>query len=99
MTTSNKQIRSNIMEILDNNSKNIPDGVYLELCNELQKFNFVDNDEDKIIEEANRIIMARRNARNVEAAEYHERMYVINPETGRQVYRNGRIGRRLTREE
>lgn len=45
----NAKIRQNIMEILDNNSEHIPDGVYLQLCNELQKFNFekdVDDDDD-----------------------------------------------------
>ena len=40
--TTNTQIRSEIMEILDDNSKNIPEGVYLELCNKLQKFKFYD---------------------------------------------------------
>ena len=45
--TTNKQIRSDIMSIIDNNSHNIPDGVYLELCNKLQKFNFKDSKNER----------------------------------------------------
>lgn len=40
MSNNNKNIRSQIMEIIDDNSKDIPEGVYLQLCNKLQEFTF-----------------------------------------------------------
>ena len=162
--SSNKQVRSQIMEVLDDNSKHIPEGVYLELCNLLQKFQFENKvDSDKIFNtlamlqvlgdrgmtarEAGSIVrdtreeeirIARREnlqeysddeveteqrVINVESdeSEGDERprerrvnreqnavqvinvtanrsRYVTNPETGRRVLRNGRIGRMLARQ-
>jgi hypothetical protein len=144
--SNNQQVRSDIMSVLDDNSKDIPDGVYLELCNKLQEFKF----KDRVVEidadglsfadhrhrtaflrrqnselnhqivrltaagiEANRArLLAREEERrlarvNAEALEdwrrsnpqhvYRPGKYIVNPETGRDVLRTGRIGRRLAR--
>lgn len=130
--SNNKQVRSDIMSILDDNSKNIPEGVYLELCNKLQKFKFEDKPKPKRylviydsdneyagevemteeqeaemaaaeaaailreeIEEAEEAAaIIRRNARK----ETKSSKYVTNPETGRRVLRDGRIGKKLAKQ-
>lgn len=99
---SNKQIRSEIMEIIDNNSKNIPEGVYLELCDKLQKFNFSsekkNQDEDDILLEAEVILERRAEREHRQFMAAHNARYITNPVTGREVLRTGRIGRALARQ-
>ncbi len=106
----NRKIRNEIMEILDNHSKDIPDGVYLELCNKLQKFDFDNekiNPEDyQSIEQLDSVINPLVRARNVFVLEErrrrmdeYDRKYILNPETGRDVLRTGRVGRRLVAQE
>ena len=102
MSFSNQRTRDEIMEILDNNSKDIPDGVYLELCNKLMKFKFDDEDEIQDRESIMLDLIRTQNiliiTQNSESSRENLRRYVINPDTGRQVLRRGRVGRRLARQ-
>jgi len=60
------------MTVLDENSKNIPDGVYLEISNLLQKFKFSSQDEN---EDINNIItvIARREGDNLNVTIFDRR--------------------------
>ena len=109
--TYNKNIRSEIMEIIDNNSKNIPEGLYLQLCNKLVEFDFdidygtivdtiseIDSIDDLYFDqESRRISLENELMKRVLLRQIRNERYVINPVTGREVLRNGRIGRRLAR--
>jgi hypothetical protein len=105
------------MSILDDNSKDIPDGVFLLLSNKLMEFSFERTEITSTEAEDEARRQAEREARNAAWLEREARLaawqerrdareiaarptrHVTNPATGRQVLRNGRIGRALARQE
>lgn len=81
----NERIKEDILEILHNNTKNIPEDVYLELCNYLMKFNFKKESPENILEKY----------KNLVDSPLLPNRHIINPDTGRYVLRTGKIGKRL----
>lgn len=122
--SSNKQLRSDIMNIIDDNSRHISEGSYLELCNKLQKMNFCEDSPfipesgplhetiieafEDIYDEVSSKYVARIKELKKEIKELKKEAsvkqlektskYVVNPETGRKVLRDGRIGKKLAKQ-
>jgi hypothetical protein len=103
---TNIKVRSDIIEVLFDNSKDIPDGVYLKVCNLLQNFRFFphndleldDFEHDMIVIRRYEIAEAERQETQRREQRRERRRYVTNPETGRRVLRDGRIGRSIARQ-
>ena len=96
----NTAVRNKILEVLDNNSKDIPEGVYLQLCNLLKKFKIEEKIEEKnedliisFVRRGDRLVEEERIAVVAERTEATRK--ILNPATGRMVSIHGKIGRRL----
>lgn len=110
---TNKEIRQEIINLLDDNSENIQEGLYIQLCNKLGLLNFDqllidpellnDPDLERASTEAFLIYEKIKEIQDIrrlhQKNEIRRRLYVFNDKTGRFVLKTGRTGQRILKQQ